>query len=229
MFSELALVASSRIHFDNGNYNRAVNQYMRLLEIASDPANIREAKIGVMRCYYQLEEYANTIAAAADVLQMEKRSAEIEREAWYKTAKSHMALNRTEMALEYFRRNAVDVSSEEGAESKFRVAEILYEKTRAQTDNYSAALKEVEDEIYEFIDMNTPHQYWMGKAFLLLSDVYLRLGDEFQAIHTLKSIIDYYTIPDDGILEEAQRRHDNLAANVDSEMIDEIDTINDLQ
>ncbi|MEX0980975.1 MAG: tetratricopeptide repeat protein [Bacteroidales bacterium] len=229
MFSELALVASSRIHFDNRNYNTAVNQYLRLLEIASDPANIREARIGVMRCYYQLDEYANTIAAAADVLQMEKRSAEIEREAWYKTAKSYMALNRTEMALEYFRRTAVDVSSAEGAESKYRIAEILYEKSRGSADNNSEALKEVEDEIYEFIDMNTPHQYWMGEAFLLLSDVYLRLGDEFQAIHTLKSIIDYYTIPDDGIVEEAQRRHDNLAANVDSEMIDEIDTINDLQ
>jgi hypothetical protein len=48
------------------------------------------------------------------------------------------------------------------------------------------------------------------------------LDDEFQAIHSLKSIIDYYTIPDDGIVDEAKRRHDNLASNVDSQMIEEI-------
>ncbi len=229
MFSELALVASSDIYFSNGDYNQAVNQYLRLLEIASDPVNVRDALIGVMRCYYQLKEYANTIAAAEQVLQMEKRPAGAEREAWYLIAKSNMALNRTEQALEYFRRNAVDVTSAEGAESKYMVAQIMYDQAKAQGRNNEELLTRVENEIFDFIDMNTPHQYWMGKSFLLLSDVYLGLDDEFQAIHTLKSIIDYYTIEDDGIVKEAKRRHDNLAGQVDSQIYEEIDTINDLQ
>ena len=229
MFSELALVASSGIHFSNGSYNKAVNQYLRLLEIASDPTNVRDARIGVMRCYYLLKEYANTISAAAEVINIENRSAGAEREAWYLTAKSHMALNRTETALEYFRRNALDVSSAEGAESKYMVAEIMYKQATVPGRGDKESLTEVENEIFEFIGMNTPHQYWMGKAFLLLSDVYLGLGDEFQAIHSLKSIIDYYAIQDDGIVEEAKRRHDNLAARVDSQIFEEIDTVNDLQ
>jgi len=229
MFSELALAASSRIHFDNGNYNKAVNQYLRLLEIANEPAHILEAQIGAMRCYYLLDEYSNAIDAAADLLNNEELPAEIRREAWYKTAKSYMALNRVDMALEYFRKNAVDVSSEEGAESKYMVAKIMYDKAVLQSVYDASEYKAVEEEVYEFIEMNTPHQYWMGKAFLLLSDVYLALNDEFQAIHTLKSIIDYYTIPDDGIVAEAKRRHDNLASEVDSQMYDEMDTINDLQ
>jgi tetratricopeptide (TPR) repeat protein len=75
MFSELALVASSGIHYSiTGITTMAVNQYLRLLEIASDPANIRDARIGVMRCYYQLEEHSNTITAATEVLNMEKIS-----------------------------------------------------------------------------------------------------------------------------------------------------------
>ncbi len=228
MFSELALVASSRIHFDNASYNKAVNQYLRLLEIANEPANIMEARIGVLRCYYLLNEYSNTIDAAADLLANEELSGEIRREAWYKTAKSYMALNNVDMALEYFRKNSTDVSTVEGAESKFMVAKILYDQAVLQSSYDASDYRKVEEVIYDFIEMNTPHQFWMGKAFLLLSDVYLALDDEFQAIHTLKSIIDYYTIPDDGIVAEAKRRHDNLASEVDSEMFDEQDTINDL-
>ena len=221
VFSEPALLASSRIHFNNGTYNKAVNQYLRLIEIASEPANIREAAIGVMRCYFLLEEHANTIDAAMDVLALEKIGDEVRREAWYKIAGSYMADNRPEMALEYFRKNATDVNSREGAESKYMVAEIMYQGAWS-TQGYDAdSLKAVETEIFEFIDQNTPHQYWMGKAFLLLSDVYLGMDDEFQAIHTLKSIIDYYPVPDDGIVEEARRRHDNLAADVDSEISEE--------
>jgi len=229
MFSELALVASSRIHFNNGSFNKAVNQYLHLLEIANEPANITEASIGVMRCYFLLKEYANTLDAAADVLNLEKLRTEIEREAWYKMAKSYMALSQVDRAFEYFRKNAFDVSTKEGAESKFMVAKIMYDKAVLQTTYDPAPYREIEEEIFEFIEMNTPHQYWMGKAFLLLSDVYLSLDDEFQAIHTLKSIIDYYTIPDDGIVDEAKRRHENLAAKVDSQIYDDSDTFNDLQ
>ncbi len=228
MFSELALVASSRIHFDNGTYNLAVNQYLRLLEIAGEPAHIREAAVGVMRCYYLLEEHSNAVSAATDVLNIEKVSAEVRREAWYKIASSYMAMNRPEMAMDYYRKNAVDVTSLEGAESKYMVAEIMYRNAFTAAAGYNRdSLLAVEAEIFDFIDQNTPHQYWMGKAFLLLSDVYLGMDDEFQAIHTLKSIIDYYTIPDDGIVEEARKRHDNLASGVDSEMTDEPESTND--
>ncbi len=229
MFSEPALLASSRIHFENGDYNKAVNQYLQLLSIADDQSNVTEAAIGVMRCYYLLKEYSNTIKAAADVLNIQKLPTEVEREAWYKIAKSYMALNRTELALEYFTKNADNVNSVEGAESKYMLAKIMYDKASAQGTFDAGKYKEIEKEIFDFIEQNTPHQYWMGKAFLLLSDVYLKLDDEFQAIHTLKSIIDYYAIPDDGIVKEATERHDRLAAKVDSQMIDELDTINDLQ
>ena len=63
-----------------------------------------------------------------------------------------------------------------------------------------------EDEIFDFIDKNTPHQYWMAKSFILLSDIYLIKEDEFQAIQTLESIIDYYEETDDGILDQARRK-----------------------
>nr|MDA3823324.1 tetratricopeptide repeat protein [Bacteroidales bacterium] len=225
MFSELAVIASARIHFDNGDYNKAVNNYLHLLEIANDPANVLEASIGAMRCYYLLKEDANTIDKSVDLLNLTKLPVEIEREAWYKIAKSYMNLNETDRALEYFQKIAVEVNSVEGAESKYMIAKIMYDKA-ALSQNYSEeSFRAIEAEVFDFIEKNTPHQFWMGKAFLLLSDVYLMLDDEFQAIHTLKSVIDYYIDTDDGIIDEAKRRHEKLTAEVDSQMEEKTETV----
>ena len=127
----------------------------------------------------------------------DKISEELIREARYDIAKSFYAQDRFALALDEFRGVAGEVSSLNGAESKYRVAEILYIRKE---------YKEAGDVIFEFIDMNTPHEYWMAKSFILLADIYLAEEDEFQAVETLQSIIDYYEKTDDGLLDLARRK-----------------------
>lgn len=196
-FSEPALLTASRINYDFGNTRAALENFQALEKIAGQKNNLNEARIGRMRCHYLLEEYADAIDAARAVLRIENIPAELAREARFKIAKSFYAQDRFALALEEFRKVAVEVSSEEGAESKYRVAEILYIRK---------AYQEAEDVIFEFIDLNTPHQYWMGKSFILLADLYLIKEDEFQAVQTLQSIIDYYEDTQDGILDLAVRK-----------------------
>jgi hypothetical protein len=95
------------------------------------------------------------------------------------------------------------------------VIEILYER---------GEMKEAEAEVYDFIEMNTPHQYWMGMAFLTLSDIYVSLDDEFSAINSLQSLIDYYTIPDDGIIANAKQRRAALQEAAESDIAPEPET-----
>ena len=74
--------------------------------------------------------------------------------------------------------------------------------------------------------MNTPHQYWMGKTFLLLSDIFLEKDDEFQAVQTLESVINYYTNQGDGIIAEAISRKDEIASRVNEEnRVEDQDTL----
>ena len=54
--------------------------------------------------------------------------------------------------------------------------------------------------------------YWLGKSFLLLASIYEDNNDAFQAKHTLKSLADNYNVEDDGIIEEANRRLNAIAA-----------------
>ena len=64
--------------------------------------------------------------------------------------------------------------------------------------------------INDFINANTPHQYWMAKAFLLLADINIKKGDVVFARATLQGLKDNYSITNDGILDEVQTKLDSL-------------------
>ena len=96
---------------------------------------------------------------------------------------------------------ATDVSNVEGAESAYRVIEALF--TEGKHD-------ESETRIYALADSKTPHSYWLGKAFILLGDIYVARNDLFQAKATYRSVVDGYTPTDDGIVAEAQSKLEKL-------------------
>ncbi len=196
-FTVPALLAASRINFSSGNYPEALENYIMLEALAETKVNITEARVGAMRCYYLLEEYADAIDAARAVLSDQKIAGELIREAHFRIAKSFLMQDRFALALEEFRIVAGEVKTEEGAESKYRVAELLY--IRKEYD-------EAREVIFDFAEQNTPHQYWMAKAFILLADIYMIGNDSFQALPTLQSVIDYYEVTDDGILDLARRK-----------------------
>jgi len=197
MFTEEALLSAARIEYKMQNYMDAVAHYKTLESLAEVRNNQMEARIGLMRCYDKLNEFKDAYDAADRVLSTEKIPPDVIREARFILAKSAAALDRTDVALENYRKVATEVKSIQGAEAKFRVAEIYWQ--RKQYDK-------AEKEIFDYIDMNTPHQYWMARAFILLADIYTLRKDYFQAQQTLQSLIDYYENPNDGIIDMARQR-----------------------
>jgi hypothetical protein len=66
-----------------------------------------------------------------------------------------------------------------------------------------------EKEIFEFIEKNTPHQYWLAKSFILLSDIYVKQGKDFEAKQYLLSVRENYKGKDD-IASEIKMRLDEI-------------------
>lgn len=203
LFTEKALLAASQLNYRNQNFARAKDQFQRLKQMAEIPDNAKIAKIGCMRCFYQLNDFSNTIQAADEVIEVAKAQEEIIREAKYKKAKAYLALNDRLSALKYLKELAKETQSLEGAEAKFLLCKVYFDQ--AQYD-------QAEKEINQFIEMNSPHYYWLAESFLLLSDVFMKKNDAFQARYTLQSILDNYEVTDDGITERAQLKLNKLVA-----------------
>ncbi len=110
-------------------------------------------------------------------------------------------LGRSDEAMEIYRKLSGEVRSREGAESAYRVIAAEY-----AAGNTARA----EEAIYAFSDAQSPHSYWVARAFIVLGDIYRDKGDDFQARATYRSIVDGYSPADDGIVEEARKRIESL-------------------
>ncbi len=207
-FTKDALLKAARIHYQNNNYNKALANYQKLEDIADEKSVVLESRIYIMRCYVRLNNHEKTIEAVEKLLNTDKVTQSVVREARFKKAMAFYHKEKWDEAIDAFTLIVHDVKSNEGAEAKFRIAEIYYKKRE---------LKEARKVILDFSDKNTPHQYWLAKSFLLLADIYAEEDNEFQAIHTLKSIIKNYDTKDDGIIETAQRKKEQLVEQQENE------------
>jgi len=197
LFTEKALLAASQLNFRKGKFESAKSQFLRLKERSEIPGHIRIAKIGYLRAAYELKDFQTVIDAANEVLKLPKVQEEVVREATYKQAKAYLVIKQFKKALPDLKFLARETQSVEGAESKFLLAKLYFNE-----EKYDLS----EKEINQFIEMNSPHQYWLAESFILLSDVFLNKEDRFQARYTLQSIVDNYSVKNDGILRRAQKK-----------------------
>jgi TolA-binding protein len=197
IFTEQALSRSAELTLNAGDYTEALELSNRLESIASGKWNLLRANFGQMRSNLYLNNYDKAILAAAKVKKSEVANEAMVREANFVEGKSHFQLNNFTKAMEGLKAVAADVKYEQGAEAKYLIAEIYYRQKE---------MKKSEDEITDFISKNTPYQYWLGKSFLLLADIYLSQNDKFQAKHTLKSLYENYNDDNDGIKAEASKK-----------------------
>jgi len=202
-FMEQSLLGAASITFGKADYRRSYGLYEQLSREASNPENRMYAWLGMMRAASALEDDEKIIAAGEMVLASEKLTEELAREATFMMARANQRLGNNEDALDDYRRVGYEVSTAYGAESKYHVAELLW---------VAGDVDGAEKEANEFVDMSSPHAYWTGKTFLLLSDIAVKKGDTFQAKATLQSLIDYYTVKNDGIIDEARAKLAALTA-----------------
>ena len=83
---------------------------------------------------------------------------------------------------------SVEVRTASGAEAKYLTAECHYNL---------GAIDKAEEEVMAFLQMETQQQYWLAKALILLSDINLSRGEDFQARQYLITLQNNYRGQDD--------------------------------
>ena len=196
-FSEEALSKASELTFNAKEYAKALEMFKQLETIANSKWNILKAYTGQMHCYNLLNQPQAAIEAGEKVKKSDVANEQIIREANYIIGKSYYQTGNFALALPSLKDVASNTQTEQGAEAKFLVSEIYYRQKE---------LSNSENEIMDFIDKGTPYTYWLGKAFILISDIYLQNGRDFDAKHTLRSLIENYNNETDGVKNEAVQK-----------------------
>lgn len=195
-----ALQQAAKMQLEDKNYSQAAALYKSLSKVAVKSTDIAAALDGYMTAVIAGGDLAAMGAAADEVLASPYVTAEVTHKADFAKARLLQSQGDNNEALKYYRK-VIDARTREAAESRYRIVSILYGQGK---------LKEAESEVFAMAEQNLPYQYWTGKAFLILGDIYVQQNDTFQAKATYQSIVDGYADKNDGVVEEALRKINEL-------------------
>ena len=182
-FREESWARKAEIEYLDKDYASAMESFKHLQTVAENPENKEAAKLGLMRCAELTGQPQEALLAANDLLKEPKLSPEIMSEARYVRAKAYISLKQENKALADLKEISKDTRTIHGAEAKYLLAQLYY-------DNKDD--KNAETVLMNFIENGTPHQYWLARGFILLADIYIRQGDDFQARQYLTSLQNNY-------------------------------------
>jgi len=199
-YTEYATMRMAAFSYKQKEYALAVKYYSELEKVTADPARKAESQLALMRCYTQLKDYANSIIYADIVLKDLSIKDELKAEANLVAGVSYVQNGDYANATTHLKKTIALVKNKMWAEARYNIAFIFY-----MQEEY----KKCEKEIFDYVKVKPNYDYWLAKAYILLGDNYVALGDLAQAKATLKSIIDNYKAADE-IVSTAQEKYDKI-------------------
>ena len=187
-YSEEAMMMSAEIAYLAEDYGKSLEWYKLLKDRASTPERRQMAATGMLRSAAMSGNGEETILAATSVLADAKVAPELESEARYYRSKALVEASQLSHAVADWEVLAKDTRNVYGAEAKYRLAQYLFDAGKT---------KEAEQEVLNYLEVSTPHAYWLARSFVLLSDIYAKLDRKLEARQYLLSLKQNYQADDD--------------------------------
>lgn len=197
-YTEKALLNAGKAYQGKDN-QKAIEMYSKLNQIASTAANRNKAQIGLMNAYYDMDDYSNAISSAQSILKTDNIDANTKDRANYILATSYMETGDEAKGESYFKKLCNSANTKYASEAQYTLALLQYSKGDLTTS----------EKTIRQMTKNDVDDYYLAKAFILWSDIFVQKGNDFQAKQTLKSIIDNFE-GDENLLKEAQDKLDRL-------------------
>ena len=201
IYTEQQAVRVSKYLYNEGQFEAAILYYQRLEQSAKNPERSFNAKLGLMRCHYQIENWQNAIVYGEKVISNSQVNGDFQLEAHYAVALSNYSLTQFEAAKPSLNWLVKTTTTYMGAEARYCLADIAFQEDK---------LDDAHDEISGLLKMKPKYNYWVAKGLILRSRVYMNENNLFQAESDLKSIQQHYPISDDGIIDQANQYWDEL-------------------
>ena len=176
------------IAYNQRDYSLAMKSYGDLIGITNNPQSKLHAQIHRLRSAQAMANLDIILEETATVLANTKLSPETAIELRYYRAKAQLAKKKNEDAIEDLSVLAGDTRNTYGAEAKYLLAQLYYDTRRYE---------KAEQEVLDYINVSTPHSYWLARSFVLLSDVYVKKEMPIEAKQYLLSLKQSYQANDD--------------------------------
>ena len=193
-YSEEAMMMSAEMAYLAKDYGKSLDLYKLLKDRASTPERRELAATGMLRSAAMANNDEEVVLAATAVLADAKVAPELENEARHYRAQSLVKVNQMQHAVADWKVLAQDTRNVYGAEAKYRLAQYLFDTGKTA---------DAEKEVLNYLEVSTPHTYWLARSFVLLSDIYAKLDRKLEARQYLLSLKQNYQANDDiaGMIE----------------------------
>ncbi len=199
-YSEIVNRMLAKLTFEDGEYKKSAAAGRKLFDVAKDQPTREEAMEYYLRASMATKEPKVIAAMSDDILALGEKTtgAVATTEAIYIRATNLRERGEREEAAKLYNSLISRESAKEyWSESHYYIIDEAY-----RAGNH----KEAEDMIFTLSDSGEADAYWLAKSFILLGDIYVADGDNFQARATYQSIVDGYSNEDDGLIELAKSK-----------------------
>lgn len=161
----------------------ALDSYRRLESVASSAAMLNAARLGIIRASRNIDDPQTVLEAADALLSSTTVGANERDEVCFARAQALSQLERDAEARQAWRELSQNLSTLYGTKAAFALAADQFQ---------SNELAEARATVENLIDANPPYNYWMARAFILLSDINRAEGNSFEADEYLRSLRENY-------------------------------------
>lgn len=200
-WTEEALYKSANIYMQAKAYQKAIQRFLLLDAKANYDVYRKDAQVGLMLAYNELEDNKNTAKYAELVAQNNLVSNSYKFQAMLLLGNAHFNNNDYDKATLAYQNIVAKTQKVMAAEALYQLAYIDFVK-----DDLEGSKAKVIQLIKEFSN----YGYWSSKGLILLADIFIKQDELVNAKFTLKSILENYEDPE--IVGNVHQRLDKIAA-----------------
>ena len=193
-----ALTIKAEAELAKGDAEAALLSYRALEQKASSAHSLNKARMGIMQVSRDMTDYTTALEMADLLLGSSALGASEQAEVAFTKALALNATGKGEEAVEIWEKLAKDPETLNGTKSALYLAQYHFDK--GQNDK-------ARKEINALIDANPPHDYWLARGFILLSDILRAKGETFEADEYLRSLKENYPGSEPDIFRMIDERH----------------------
>lgn len=171
----------AQINLNQKNYNRSLNYFKKLEKNSKNNRERIDSYIGSLTNYYYLKNYDSVHFYSSQINSFDKISFNNRNKINLLSAKSFLDSGDITKGIDKLLTTINLVNDESAAEANYLLAKVFYGQSQK-----NQAL----ETLYALNENFSNYDYWVGKSYLLIADIFISMNEGFQANATLESLID---------------------------------------